>query len=303
MTVLSHHQRSGTSSATYWRGLVLVTLAMLFTSTAGVFVRTLPELDPWTINAYRGGFMGVALLIYLLGLYRRSLGTLVAQAQPVAFIISAICLAGASTSYVVAVSLASSVASVSALTATAPIFAALIAWIFLRERTPAIVLAAATTAFIGILLIAWSEDKGAGNGVLVTLLGLAVPFLMAGQTVVLKRFAATEMTPALVLGGFSVFLLIWLFHGLAPLSPKDLLVLIVMGFVQLGVALIFFVRGAPHVPAVQTMLIAMGDVIFNPLWAWLVYGERVPVKVFIGGGLIMAAILMATIWPRLRYRR
>ena len=159
------------------------------------------------------------------------------------------------------------------------------------------------TWIIGILVIAWSEDKGAGNGILVTLLGLAVPFLMAAQTVVLKRFATTEMTPALVLGGFSVFLLVWLFHGLAPLSLKDLLVLVIMGFFQLGLALIFFVRGAPHVPAVQTMLIAMGDVIFNPLWAWLVYGERVPVKVFIGGGLITAAILMATIWPRLRYRR
>jgi drug/metabolite transporter (DMT)-like permease len=303
MATTSLDRTTGTSPRDYWRGLVLVTLAMLFTSTAGVFVRTLPELDPWTINAYRGGFMGLALAIYLLILYRRSLGILVAQARPVAFIISAACFAGASSSYVVAVSLASSVASVSALTATAPIFAALVAWIFLRERTPVIVLAAATTAFIGILVIAWSEDKGAGNGILVTLLGLAVPFLMAAQTVVLKRFAATEMTPALVLGGVGVFLLVWLFRGLASLSLQELLVLMVMGFIQLGVALIFFVRGAPHVPAVQTMLIAMGDVIFNPLWAWLVYGERVPGKVFVGGGLITAAILMATIWPRLRYRR
>jgi len=50
------------------------------------------------------------------------------------------------------------------------------------------------------------------------------------------------------------------------------------------------------------MLIAMGDVIFNPLWTWLVYGERVPSKVFFGGGLIMVAILTATIFPHLRRR-
>lgn len=287
----------------YWRGLMLATLAMLFSSTSGVFVRSLPELDPWTINAYRGGFMGLSLLVYLLVVYRRSPAILLTAAQPLAFVMSAACFGGATSAYVVAVSLASSVASVSALSATAPIFAALVAWIFLRERTPAIVLAAATMAFIGILVIAWSEDKGTGNGLLVTLLGLAVPFLMAAQTVVLKRFAATEMTPALVLGGVSVFLLVWLLHGLPTLVLKDMLMLALMGFVQLGLSLICFVRGAPHIPAVQSMLIAMGDVIFNPLWTWLVYGERVPLNVFLGGGLIMAAILMATVLPRLRRRR
>ncbi|HVJ41131.1 MAG TPA: DMT family transporter [Dongiaceae bacterium] len=302
MTTAIFGQVSRLGQGAYWRGLVLVTLAMLFSSTSGIFVRSLPELDPWTINAYRGGFMGLSLLVYLLVLYRRSMGALIAEAQPLAFMISAACFGGATSAYVVAVSLASSVASVSALSATAPIFAALVAWIFLRERTPTIVLAAAAMAFIGILVITCSEDRGAGNGILVTLLGLAVPFLMAAQTVVLKRFAATEMTPALVLGGMSVFLLVWLFHGLAVLGLKDLLLLAVMGFVQLGLSLVCFVRGAPHVPAVQSMLIAMGDVIFNPLWTWLVYGEQVPATVFFGGSLIMAAILMATILPRLRRR-
>ena len=123
------------------------------------------------------------------------------------------------------------------------------------------------------------------------------------QTVVLKRFAATEMTPALVLGGVSVFLLVWLLHGLPTLVLKDMLMLALMGFVQLGLSLICFVRGAPHIPAVQSMLIAMGDVIFNPLWTWLVYGERVPLNVFLGGGVIMVAILMATVLPRLRRHR
>lgn len=289
---------------TYLRGLVLVTLAMLFSSTSGFFVRSLPELDPWTINAYRGGFMAFSLLVYLLILYRRSPGRLIRQAQPVAFIISAACFGGATSAYVVAVSMASSVASVSALSATAPIFAALVAWLFLRERTPVIVLAAAGMAFIGILVIGWSEDSGsAGNGILVTCLGLSVPFLMAAQTVVLKRFATTEMTPALVLGGGSVLLLIWLLHGLPWLPLRPMLILALMGFVQLGLSLICFLRGAPHVPAVQSMLIAMGDVIFNPLWTWLIYGEHVPSKVFFGGGLIMAAILMATIFPYLHRRR
>jgi drug/metabolite transporter (DMT)-like permease len=303
MTSITLDQPRQDGGSAYLRGLILVTLSMLFSSTSGTFVRSLPEIDPWTINAYRGGFMAVSLLIYLLIIYRGSIGSLVAGAQPIAFMMSAACFGGATSAYVVAVSLASSVASVSALSATAPIFAALVAWLFLRERTPAIVLLAATVAFVGILVIAWSEDGGsAGNGLIVTLLGLCVPFLMAAQTVVLKRFAATEMTPALILGGGLVFGLVWLFHGLSLLPLHDTMVLALMGFVQLGLSLICFIRGAPHIPAVQSMLTAMGDVIFNPLWAWLVYGEQVPTKVFFGGGLIMSAILMATILPRFRRR-
>lgn len=287
----------------YLRGLLLVTLAMLFSSTAGLFVRSLPDLDPWTINAYRGGFMALSLVLYLLATYRRSIGTLIAKAHPFAFLISATAFGAATSSYVVAVSLASSVASVSALSATAPIFAALLAWLTLRERTPALVLIAAILAVIGIIVIAWSEDSGhGGNGLLVTLLGLAVPLFMAVQTVVLKRFAATDMTPALILGGLAVLLVIWLLHGLSWLPLRQVLILAAMGFIQLGLALICFVRGAPLVPAVQSMLIAMGDVIFNPLWAWLAFGEQVPAKVFLGGGLIMTAILIAIALPRLRRR-
>ncbi|TXH34651.1 MAG: DMT family transporter [Rhodospirillaceae bacterium] len=304
MTFSSGLRLAGSARNAYMRGLVLVTLAMLFSSTSGLFVRSLPDLDPWTINAYRGGFMSLSLLIYLLAIYRRAMPALFMPSQPVAFLLSATAFGAATTCYVVAISLASSVASVAALSATAPIFAALLAWLVLRERTSAVVLGAAVLAFIGILAIARSEDgnSGAGNGLLVTVLGLGVPLFMALQTVVLKRFAQIDMTPALVIGGLAVAVLVWLLHGIPLLTPKQFLILALMGLLQLAVSLVCFLRGAPHVPAVQTMLIAMGDVLCNPLWPWLVYGERVPFKVFVGGGLIFIAILVATLWPQLRRR-
>ena len=304
MTFPSGLRLAGSARNAYMRGLVLVTLAMLFSSTSGLFVRSLPDLDPWTINAYRGAFMSLSLLIYLLAVYRRAMPALFMPSQPVAFLLSATAFGAATTCYVVAISLASSVASVAALSATAPIFAALLAWLVLRERTSAVVLGAAVLAFIGILAIARSEDgsSGAGNGLLVTVLGLGVPLFMALQTVVLKRFAQIDMTPALVIGGLAVAVIVWLLHGIPLLTPKQFLILALMGLLQLAVSLVCFLRGAPHVPAVQTMLIAMGDVLCNPLWPWLVYGERVPFKVFIGGGLIFIAILVATLWPQLRRR-
>jgi drug/metabolite transporter (DMT)-like permease len=160
-------------------------------------------------------------------------------------------------------------------------------------------------ALIGIYAIAQSEESRAavGNGLVVTLLGLGVPLFMAMQTVVLKRYAKVEMTPAIILGGLVVAIAVGALHGIPAVPIRELLILALMGLVQLGISLICFLRGTPHVPAIQTMLIAMADVFFNPFWTWLFYGEQVPPKVFIGGGLILVAILIAALWPQFRRQR
>ena len=55
----------------YQKGVVFVLLATLGWSSSGVFVRFMPELDGWQINCWRGFWMSVALLVYLVGLYGR----------------------------------------------------------------------------------------------------------------------------------------------------------------------------------------------------------------------------------------
>jgi drug/metabolite transporter (DMT)-like permease len=76
-----------------------------------------------------------------------------------------------------------------------------------------------------------------------------------------------------------------------------------MGLVQLAIPLVLYVEGAKHVPAVQAILISLGDVVLNPLWAWITHGEVVKPGVLLGGAVIVVAILIATVWPQLRKSR
>ena len=55
----------------YGRGVFYVLLAVFGWSLSGVFVRFLPGLSGWQINCWRGYWMAVALLIYLVAVYGR----------------------------------------------------------------------------------------------------------------------------------------------------------------------------------------------------------------------------------------
>ena len=55
----------------YGTGILFVLGATFGWSLAGVFVRFLPGLDGWQINCWRGFWMSVFLLVYLVAVYGR----------------------------------------------------------------------------------------------------------------------------------------------------------------------------------------------------------------------------------------
>ena len=119
------------------RGLLLVAGATFFWSLSGVFARWLPQVDPWTFNATRGLGMGVALLLWMAWEYRLGAIRLFLQSDPAALAISGGFFALGSSMYILALQL-SSVAAASCIGATSGIFAALMARLWLGERTPVV---------------------------------------------------------------------------------------------------------------------------------------------------------------------
>jgi drug/metabolite transporter (DMT)-like permease len=80
-----------------------------------------------------------------------------------------------------------------------------------------------------------------------------------------------------------------------PLPPSvagDWAVLAFLGLFQIGFAYILLTRGIGRVPALEASLLLMLEPVLNPLWAWLVHGERPGPRVFAGGALILAATLL-----------
>ena len=276
------------------KGIALVAGATLFWSLSGVFVRWLPSVDPWTFNAWRGLGMGLTLLAWSLLHYGRAAGALFRCADPIAVLTAAGFFAVGSSLYILAMQLAS-IAAVSCLGATSGLFAALLARVWLGERTQPIFYLAIAVAMGGVVIIAMGERNASVSGLTGSLVALGVALCFAGQSVALRRYKDRGMEPSMVAGGLGVFAVVAATVGLAPIAWPTLFTLLFMGALQLALPMVLFMRGARHVAAVQMVLITMADAFLNPLWVWLVHGELPASAVYWGGALIVAAITASTL--------
>jgi DME family drug/metabolite transporter len=79
---------------------------------------------------------------------------------------------------------------------------------------------------------------------------------------------------------------------LPAVGAADWLVIAFLGLFQIALAYVLLTRGIGGVPALETSLLLLLEPVLNPLWAWLVHGERVGPRVLAGGALILAATLL-----------
>ena len=281
------------------RGLWLVLGATFFWSLSGVFVRWLPSTDPWTFNAWRGLGMGLSLIVWTLLHYRGGAVDLFRRADPRAVLIAAGFFAVGSSAYILALKLAS-VAAVSCLGATSGLFAAVLARVWLGERTRLVFYVATVVSLVGVAIIAFSERNASVSGLAGSMVALVMALCFAGQSVALRRYSDQGMEPAMVAGGLSIFVLVSVFGTLAPVEGRTIALLFLMGAVQLALPMVLYMRGARHVPVTQMVLITMSDAFLNPLWVWLAFGEVPAAGVFWGGALILGAIAATTVHGRSR---
>jgi drug/metabolite transporter (DMT)-like permease len=276
------------------KGILLAIGATVGWSLSGVFVRYVPTIDPWTFNAWRGASMSCALLLWMLVRYRGDTIGHFRQATFVPLIATAGFFGIGSSLYILAMQQAS-VAAVSCVAATSPLFAAMLAWVWLGERTRLVVFVAIFVALGGVAIVAFGESGASISGLYGSLVALLVALCFAGQSVTLRRYHSVEMAPSLIVGGFGIFIVVCLTVGLKPITWSELAVLAVMGTVQLALPLVLYMRGARYVPAVQMVLISLADAFLNPFWVWLVHGEVPDPGVFWGGALILGAIAVVTV--------
>ena len=295
----------GTSPQTYARGVSFVLLATLGWSISGLFVRLMPELSGWEINCWRGFWTAVSILCYLVLAYGQDTLNIFRRVPLTALFLSAGFFAFGSTMYVTSLTLAST-AVVSVIGATSPLFTGLLSPWVTGEKPGWAAWSAAIMALVGMIVIA-KDGLEAGNwiGMGVSLL---VPLCFAMQTLTLRRYRAVDMTPAICVGGVVAFLgagfvgYVFQSGGGFDVPLKYVGLLALMALLQLAIPLIFYAKGARSVPAVTLSLIAMLDAVLNPLWPWLVVHEVPERSAFIGGGIIIVAVVLSVLGPYLHRR-
>ena len=285
----------------YASGIAYVFLATIGWSLSGLFVRLLPELDGWQINCWRGLFMALTLLVYLVIAHGRETLERFDDIPFSAFLASACCFAVGTTFYVSSLKYAST-ATVSVIGATSPLITALLSPWLTGERPHALAWLSAVLAVGGMSVIAWHGL--ATDNVFGMALSLGVPVTFALQTLLLRRFRELDMMTSICAGGFIAFLFAIAGAALVDktsvfsVSIHSIQILAVMGVVQLAIPLVLYGWGAKSVPAVSLALVSMLDAVFNPMWSYLVVGEQPEPSSMIGGGIILGAVLLSVLGLR-----
>lgn len=186
----------------------------------------------------------------------------------------------------------------------APLLTALLALLFLKQGIAPRTWAAIIFAFLGMVwMFAGSLEAEDGKHIAGMLVALGVPLAAAVNVIVMKRAGQKlDLIPSVLLG--SLFSLLAMLPLAWPLQASwhDIGILAVLGVFQLGLPCMMMVIAARSLSAPEISLLALLEVVFGPVWAWLGAGE-IPDRASLTGGVVVLAALLLNELTSLHPRR
>ena len=276
------------SAAGRTRGVLLVACSGVLFSTLGIGVRLMEHASAYQIVFYRGLFQAAVVAALVL---HRSGGQLRVPFARMGWpgLVAAFALAVAYNGMVVALTL-SSVARVVFILSTAPLLAGLLAFVVLGERMRLVTFVAIALALGGIALM--HLGGGSGGRLLGTVAAVAAVCGYAVFTVALRKARDHDMMPTIALSGLLSALISCVAIDGFAVSARDLVLCFYLGGIALTAGLLLFTAGARYLTAAELPLVAMTEFVLAPGWVWLFLGETVPTTTVIGGGVMLAAVLL-----------
>ena len=282
--------RDKTNSAVF-----VVLVAGLFWSFGPLVVRNIDnaELIPWQYLFFRGSVIFLVLNIYLfLAEGQKFIGNY--SRIGLSGLIGGVSLGIANISFILSITTTTAAVTMMML-ATQPFVAAILAYIFLKEKISKTTFVAITVAAAGIIFMSL-DSKGEG-----TLFGLINGLLsslgFAGFTVSLRwRKNTPKFTTVAIAGIFcaAVAILVLLFNDSnISISLKNSSLSALHGFL-VCTGLILFSMKSRYLPATDLTLLSLTEVLGGIFWVWLPWfgiNEVPSVNTLIGGAIIISAII------------
>jgi drug/metabolite transporter (DMT)-like permease len=275
--------------AEHRKGIALMVGATLCWATAGVLVRNMEVTDGWKITFWRSSIMTVFLLVVLSFQHgSRLLYRVHAMGWP--GVVSGLLFAGMMISFILALSL-TTVANTLVVGSISPFVAALCGHLFLGEKVAPRTWVAMIAAIGGITMMFYdglTSGGWAGN-----LIALSIPFGFGANVVILRKHrAAVDMMPSVLLAGIFSMLIALPFALPLSVTTSDLVLLSVMGVVQLGVGLLLMMVAVRYLASAEIGLLSILEIVFGTLSVWVLIGERPSQAALVGGGVVIAALIV-----------
>ena len=269
-------------------GPFLIFLGACSLSVGGLIVKSFEGATLWQILFWRTVFFLIVISLYLALTYKKQVFRSFYNLGFPGFFGGFILSLGFS-GYVFAM-YNTTVANANFIIQTQTIFLAIFGYFFLKEKISAITLTSIILAISGILLMVGSSlSPGQMSG---NIAAFIMPISFATLILVVRKYPTVDMVPAQFVAGIFALLIGYLMSEKIMISPNDIFLGFLAGFLQLGLGFIFITIGAQRTPSAMVGIIMLTEAVLGPLWAWLFINEQPPFIVIIGGSIVIFAVLL-----------
>jgi DME family drug/metabolite transporter len=272
-------------------GYVLIVMGAFFLSWGGLLVRQFDGNDIWQILFWRAFFFTITLIIFIYYTYKKEAVSVIKRSG-FPGIIGGFAMSLGFTAYIISMT-ETSVANVLFIISTQTIWLAIFGYLFLKEKISLKTFLSIILAMIGIaVMIGGSLNKGSLFG---NLIALFIPINFAFLILLIRKFSKLDLVPALFYGGVIILIVAFFMSETILISKHNLLVSFLLGSFQHACGFICVVIGARSTPAVVVGLLMLTETLLGPFWVFLFLNEIPPMSVFVGGSIIVIAVIFKTL--------
>lgn len=272
-----------------FRSIIFLILAALLWSTGGLLIKSI-QWNAMAISSTRSIIAACLMLTIIkkpnMKFNRYKVGGSLAYVGAVALFVLANKLTTAATAIL--------------LQYTAPIYVALLGAWFLKEKTTALDWTVIVVVLGGMVL--FFIDEMTPGGLLGNIYAILSGFCFAGVVLMLRKQKDESPLESVFWGNvFTALIGLPFMFGSIP-DVSSWIPLILLGVFQLGLSYILYTLAIKHVSALEAVLIPVIEPLLNPVWVFLALGEVPGPWSFLGGFIVLSAIVFRSVMITLKAR-
>ena len=124
------------------------------------------------------------------------------------------------------------------------------------------------------------------------LIALTIPICFSILIMIVRKNSNLDLVPAIWYASIFSFTYAFIMVENFSFSYNDILMGFLLGVPQLSFGFISITIGSRTTKSVSVGLLMLTETIFAPIWVWLVINEIPPLSVFIGGSIIILALVL-----------
>jgi DME family drug/metabolite transporter len=269
-------------------GYTLLLFGGFCLSWGGLIIRSFEVASVWQILFLRSFFFLIALLLFLYFTYKKNTFKIIKKSG-IPAIIGGLFLSLSFIAFVISMT-ETTVANVVFIISTQTMFLAILGYFILKEKVSLIAFFSIVLAMSGIgVMVGDSISSGSLFG---NLIALAIPINFSILVMIIRKYPKLDMVPAIFYSGIFSCCYGLIFSENLIFTSHDIFMGFILGVPQLAFGFICITIGSRTTQATTVGVLMLSETLCAPIWVWLFLNEIPPLSVFLGGFIIILAVIV-----------